>query len=170
MSEKIKKILENHERRISALERLLLKGKVEENLKEIPKRVEIGLEKNMGKLAKSAGIEIDQVKQIYDFEKEDLTLLVEAGGEDVGEKQLRATLVILVGLSYCYEKEEILSGVLGKKLKTLGISLANLARNLDEHPRFVLPVGKPKSTKFQYKITVPGKNEGLKIVRELVVG
>lgn len=148
----------------------LVGEKVEEELKEKPKRVEIGLEKGVEKLAKDAGVTRGQLNQIFDLGKDDLTISVEAGGESDKEKQLRATLVILTGFSYCYRKEEIHSIDLKKKLKILGIPIANLARNLAEYPRFVLSIGKPKSPKFRYKITVPGKREGLRIIRELAGG
>ena len=146
----------------------LVREIVEEELKEKPRRVEIELEKSVEKLAKGAGVTRDRLNKIFGFGKDDLTISVEAGGESNKEKQLRATLVILTGLGYCYGKEEIQSPDLGKRLKILGIPISNLARNLAEHPRFILPLGKPKSPKFQYKITLPGKREGLRIIQELV--
>lgn len=86
-----------------------------------------------------------------------------------GEKQLRATLAILTGLSYCYEREKILSTNLRKRLEVLGIvSLQNLPTNLVKYHQFVLPRGKSGIPKFSYKITVSGKKEGLKLIREFV--
>ena len=152
------------------LTQLLLKEKVEEKLEEKPKRVEIELEKRIEKLAKSASVTIDKLKQIFDFEEDDLILLT-VGEETEKEKQVQATLLILTGLSYCYGKREIVVADLKRKLERLGIAaLQNLSTNLSEYPQFVVPKGKRGSRKFGYKITIPGEKEGLTIIRKLVEG
>lgn len=140
----------------------LIREKVEEEL-EKPKRVEIGLEKRIEKLAKDAGVTVGQLKHIFSF-KDDLGLLVVGEGTDK-EKQLQATLLILTGFSYHYGKEEILSIDLKRRLRKLGIrALGHLTENLSEYSRFILP--KIRGSASTYEMTVRGKEEGLKIIKE----
>lgn len=149
----------------AVLTQLLLTERAKEKL-EKPTHIEIGLEKRIEKFAKDADVTVDRLKHVFHFKKDDLALLM-VSGEKQREQQMRATLLILTGLSYCYERGEILASDLRKKLKKLDIGLANLATNLARHRQFVLPEGESGSHAFTYLITEPGKKEGLRIIREL---
>ena len=148
----------------AVLTQLLLREKVEEKL-EKPKRVEIGLEKRVERLAKDVSVTEEKLKNVFNFEEKNLDPIAPVKGS-WQEKQLKATLVILTGLSYCYEKDEILSTHLKGKLGNLKIgSLSQLGPTLLEHPQLIVSKGEGRGT--SYKITVPGKKEGLKIIKEL---
>jgi len=158
-----KKKLEEHEERIRKLESFL------EQKKEKPiKKVGIDIGADIGKLSKDAGINEEQLRHVFDFEKEDLSLIVTVEGKSEIEKQFKATVCILTAYHYCYNSDEIKSQGLRKKLEWLGIkSLVNLSSNLANYKQFVLPKGKPGSPKFSYKITFPGIKRGLEIIKEL---
>lgn len=160
---KIKKMLEEHEKRIGKLESVL--GQEE---RKPPKEIGLDIEKCI-KLSKDAGITEEQLRCVFDFEEVDLSLITTMlGGKNEAEKQFRATASILTTFHYCYNKDEIRSQDLRKKLEWLGIkSLANLSINLANYKQFILPKGKPKSPEFAYKITYPGIKKGLEIIKEL---
>ena len=148
----------------------LMKEKIKEGLKERPEHIEIGPKgDSIKKLAKDANITIDQLRQIFDFEEEDLTLLTEIIGKNEEERQFKATLLMLTGLSYCYGREEILSPDLKERLARLDIrSLTNLSANLRKYRQYILLKGRPGDPRARYKITGPGKRKGLGMILELI--
>lgn len=159
----IKKKLEEHEGRIKKLESFL------EHQKERPKKETVaGIEEGIEKLSQDTGISKEQLRYVFEFEKEDLVLITAIEGKNESEKQFKATICILTAYHYCYDSDEIKSQDLRKKLQWLGIaSLVNLSTNIAEYKQFILPKGKPKSKEFSYKITLPGIKKGLKIIKEL---
>lgn len=151
----------------AVLTRLLLEEGIEEEVIKKPKP-EIELKAKIENLAKDAGLTEEQLKHVFNFEENDLDLIAPIKGS-WQEKQLKTTVTILTGLRYCYEKDKILSTHLKRKLENLGIgSLSQLGPTLSEHPQLIIPRGKGRFT--SYKITEPGKKEGLKIIKELVEG
>ncbi len=118
------------------------------------------------KLAHVLQITIDEIYNIISFEGEDnFTFLFEIGGKGEPDKQLRATLCLLTVLYHCFGKDEISSKILNQKLQFWGIkSLSHISNNLKKYKNFLIPKGKAGSSKFSYKITRPGLNEGLKIL------
>jgi hypothetical protein len=160
---KIKKKLIEHEERIIRLE-----SSLEQKKEKLIKEVGFDTEASMEKLSKEAGISKEQLRHVFDLEKEDLKLKTTVDGKNWGEKQFKATVCILTAYHYCYSRDEIKSQDLRKKLALLGIrSLENLSSNLAEYKQFILPKGKPKSKNFVYKITYPGIYKGLEIIKEL---
>jgi hypothetical protein len=150
----------------AVLTQLLQTERAKEKL-EKPTHVEIGLDKRIEKFAKNIGVTIDQLKQIFDFEEDNLILIKEPVGTQE-EKQVQATLLILTGLSYCYEKEQTLATDLKRMLDQSGIDLKNLSTNLKKYRQRIIPRGMQGSHNFTYKITGPGKSEGLRLIREFI--
>jgi len=160
---KIIKRLEDNEKRIIALEEILRKNKGKPM-----KKFDINAEECFQKLSKAVGIDKGKIKYIIDFEESDFFILVNIKGDSAAEKQINATLCILTIYNYCYETKEIESEILKNKLENLGItSLGNLNINLKKFRNFIIPRGKPRSHNFSYKITIPGINRGLEIIKEL---
>jgi len=159
---KIKKAVEDHEKRIEKLESVLGQGKGKP-----AEEIGIDIEKGIEILSKDAGITKEQLRCIFDFEKEDLNLIINIVGKNEAEKQFKTTLCILTAYHYCYGRDETRSQDLRKKLEWLGIkSLGILSVNLAKYKQLILPKGKPKSPEFRYKITYPGIRKGLEIIKE----
>ena len=158
---KIKKKLEKHERRIIQLEESL----TQKREKKIEKD---NFEKKLEKFSIEAKISKEQLRHVFDFEEEGLRLIKTIEGKVESEKQIKATLCILTAYHYCYDSDEIRSQDLRKKLEWLGIgSLVNLSTNLANYKQFIIPKGKPSSSKYSYKITYPGIKRGSEIIKEL---
>jgi len=156
---KISKILEDHEKRIRELENIAKKNRF---------KPPADLNERIKKLFVDVGISEEQLRYVFDFEEDDLNLITSVEGKSEGEKQLSATLCILTGYEYCYGRDTIKSQILRDKLEKLGIrSLANLSTNLSKYPNYIISKGKRKSPNFMYKLTYPGKNEGLRIIKSL---
>jgi hypothetical protein len=159
----IKKILENHEKRIKEIETRF--GQKEEKPIE---KIGVDIEEGIKSLSKEAGINEEQLRNVFDFEKSDLRLITTIGGENETEKQFKAAVCILTAYHYCYGRDEIKSQELRKKFEWLGItSLVNLSANLAKYKQFLIPKGKLKSPDSGYKITLPGIKEGLKNIKKL---
>lgn len=162
----IKKILEKHEERITKLENFI-QVKEEKPIKEIV----VDREERMEELSSKVGITKERLRCVFDFDKDDLTLIVDIEGKNEGERQLKAAVCILTAYHYCYARDTVKSQDLRKKLQWLGIkSLANLSSNLSEYKQFIIPKGKSKSKDFSYKITLPGLKKGTEIIKELSGG
>lgn len=126
------------------------------------------LDEKAAKLAEDANITLEKLQSILYFNLKDITLLVSFEGKNEFEKQIEATLVILTSSAYLYDKEEIASIELKSKLKNLGIkSLIDLSTNISKCKRDIIREGKRGSHNYRYKLTVPGKNKGLKIIHKL---
>lgn len=161
----IKQKLEEHEQRIGKLESFLRQGEGKPT-----KEISADIERHIEELSKDAGITEEQLRCIFDFEKADLNLITTVEGKNEAEKQFKATVCILTAYHCCYDRDEIRSQDLRKKLEWLGIkSLGNLSVNLANHKLFILPKGKTKSPEFSYKITYPGIKKGLEIIKELTM-
>lgn len=159
----IKQKLEEHEQRIGKLESFLRQGEGKPT-----KEISADIERHIEELSKDAGITEEELRCVFDFEKEDLNLITTVEGKNEAEKQLKATICILTAYHYCYGRDEISSQDLRKKLQWLGIkSLQTLSSSLTNYKQLILPKGKPKSPKFAYKITYPGIKKGLEIIKEL---
>jgi len=152
--EKIWKKLNNFEERIKLIEDLF---------KKTPDLKEVGNEYDQ--LLAETGINIDVLKEIVYFDDSGFTIITEVTGKDNKEKQINATLLILTINDICYGNNSVKSQDLKAKLEYLGIrSLVNLSTNLKTIKNYIIPDGKSGSLDYSYKITLPGKKEGLRIL------
>jgi hypothetical protein len=161
MDEEIKKILEDHETRIARLEKNQLK-KEEGRPSSIPTKI------TKDKLLQESGLNDDQIQSIFLFGDTDISLIIPPEGSD-REKQLAATLSILTAYNYCLNKNEIKASELLVNLKMLGIGLlTHLAETLKKEPRYIQFKRKGRKKDTVYKITYPGLERGLEIIRQLL--
>lgn len=155
--------LEEHEKRICTLEELCSRAKT--------KSIREGYgdsEQRLREFSEEIGIDVEQLKYVFHFGEEDLTLIAVIKGKKENERQLKATLCILTGYHYYYGEDEIRSQELRKKLRWSGIrSLTNLNSNLKRHRELLIPKGKPGSPEFRYQIIYPGIKKGIEIIKEL---
>jgi len=126
------------------------------------------LEEKIKKLCDDAKIERRDFDDIFFIKENQINILVPIDGKKESDKHLKVVLLILTVNDYLLETDFIKSSDLGKILKKLGISsIVNLSTNLSKKRKFLLPEGKAKSKNFGFRITIPGKYEGLKIIKEL---
>ena len=152
--EKIWKKLNNLEERIKLIEDMFIKTP---DIKEVVNEYD--------ELLAETGINIDVLKEIVYFDDSGFTIITEVTGKNNKEKQINATLLILTINDICYGNNSVKSKDLKAKLKYLGLrSLGNLSINLRTIKNYIIPVGKSRSPDYSYKITLPGKKEGIRIL------
>ena len=102
------------------------------------------------------------------FEEGNFKIITEIDGKNNKEKQLNATLLILTINDICYGINKIRSQELRNMLEYLGIrSLVNLSTNLKTMKNYIISDGKKASSEYGYKLTLPGKREGIKLLTDL---
>lgn len=154
----IKKKLEEHEKRISSLERLMLK------FEEKPAPIK---EPGFEKLARKVGVDVEKIKGLFDIENSTLTLL-KAIGKDVKEKTQKISLVVLLGYKYILGSERVSATELRRNVAENRIPLDNFARHLNGIiPSLIRRIGKKKSPKTAYRLTPMGEAEAKDIIKEL---
>lgn len=161
--QKIEKKLENIETRLSKLEKILTQDK-----KQFKRDIPMQLQECLNKLSRKAGISKDQLKNIYHFDEKTIIPLTKAKGTTLKETQFKNTLAILTVYHFCYGKDSIRSQQLRKMLERIEIgSLTNLGKNLLSYKKYLIGEGKTRSPDFTYKITHPGIQKGIKIIKEM---
>ena len=137
---------------------------IEDSVKKTPNIVDIGNEYE--KLITETGINQTMLNEIVYFEEGDFTILSEFPGKNNKEKQTKATLLILTINDICYGVNRMRTQDIKNKLEYMGIgSLTNLSKNLKTLKSYLIPDG--KSSESGYKITLPGKKEGVRILNDL---
>jgi len=162
MEEEIEKRFREIEKRLD-----LLEGAPKEKLKV---KTSENLEAKIKRLCEEAEITIENFYHIFFIEdNSDILLLKVPNGKNEAEKQHKISLLLLTASEYLFNQDFMKSSELIKKLEKLGVkSLVNLSTNLSKHRQFFIPRGKPKSKNFGFQITIPGKKEGLNIIKELL--
>jgi hypothetical protein len=123
---------------------------------------------NNSDLEKRLNLPVEKINNLIHFENNDVVLLFNIPGKSNNEKQINATLLILTLTKLKFNKDEIASKELTKKLKTLGIgSLSILSNNLKQQRQYFVTSGAKGSINFSYKITIPGLNKGIELFKNL---
>jgi len=162
--QKIYRILNNHERRIRELEKIISKLR-DTSISEIKK--EIIKVPSFQKLSRKIGVPESVLERLFDIEDESITLL-DIIGESHKERTQNATLVVLLAYKYVFNREEVLAREIKRNIAELGISLANFPRYLNEIiPTFIRRKGKPRSPKTTYKLTLQGEVRAKEILKTL---
>lgn len=154
----IKKELKDHRKRISELESLIKTKEL-----EILKKSEDGVQR----LAKKVNISEEKIREIFDFEDEILTL-VKVIGENPKEKIQNASLLVLLGYKYCFNKNEVFSQEIRRNVGENGIPLENFVTYLNELvPSSVRRKGKSKSPKTTYRLIAFGESKARELIKKL---
>lgn len=129
--------------------------------------------KGIEELKKVVEVDGDALNHIFDFDDKDVRIIYHIASETTTEsiKQYRATILYLTILKFCYSTNEICSKELRRKLEDIGLtkSLVNLSTNLKSYQtQIVHKKGERGNTDTSYKLTIPGEQEGVKIIKELV--
>lgn len=150
--------LEDYGKRISELEN---SGKTKKL--EIPEKFEDEIQQ----LTKKVNISEEKIKEIFDFENDTLTL-VKIIGSNVKEKIQNATLLVLFGYKYRFNKVEVLSQEIRRNVSENGIPLENFATYLNNLvPSSVRRKGKSKSPKITYRLIPSGEFKAKELIKKL---
>lgn len=156
-----KKKLEEHDKRIQELERIV-SGKIKEERYKASKSSE-----EVKKLAEKIKIPKENIKEVFDLEKNSLTL-VKITGQNDREKTKNATLLILLGYKYFFGQEGVLSKEIRRNIAENRIPLNNFSTYLHEiTPSLIRRKGKLKSPKTTYRLVPFGEAEAKQLLKEL---
>lgn len=128
------------------------------------------IEEGMKKLAEDAGINIEELKNIYEFDGRRPILIAGISGKNNRETVQSASLLILISLEYVYGEKEVAATVLRDAVKNVGASINNLSTDINDIRNQILRLGKERSPDTRYKLTTPGRKEALKFIKKIVEG
>ncbi len=160
---------------ISGLETRPIGTDVEKNKENQPvgtdlERSSIG---DLIQLAKKTGLSEDELKDLFDMSADGIQLTSAGSLEgSVAEKQQEVVISYLTAAYYCYGKDRESADFLRELCENLGIvdKGKNFSRNLASVSGMISPIGKRKSAQKLYKITILGREEGLKLIKRLAKG
>ena len=156
----IKNFLQHHEERLSKLEGLF------QSKPPLEKRRAVGIKE----LVKKTGVSEEKIKELFDFEKDSLTVLTSLDklGKNDKERTKNITLLTLLGYKYFFGKDEIFSQEIRRNVAENNVPLNNFGSYLNELvPSFIRRKGKLKSPKTTYKSTVLGISKARELIKKL---
>jgi hypothetical protein len=146
---RIRQVLEDHEKRIRALE--------QNHPSSSPEVVSPKSEASIDALARKTGTDPDNIRKLFEI-KEDTLTLSKVVGKDQREQTRDISLLVLLGYKYFSNKEEVLAGEMRRNVAENGVPVDNFARYLNEMiPSLVHRKGKSKSHKITYKLSPLGE-------------
>ncbi len=125
------------------------------------------------RLAKKTGLSEDELKDLFDISADGIQLISTGPLKgSVAEKQQEVAISYLTAAYYCYGKDRESADFLRELCENLGIvdKGKNFSRNLASVSGMISPIGKHKSAQKLYKITILGREEGLKLIKRLAKG
>jgi len=152
------KIVKDHESRLTSLEQLVQKGTDQE------KKL-IG--HNLEMLSQQAGISIEKLNELFDFESEKLTIL-KLKGKDTKDKTLNLSLIVLFAYKYYFGKDDLKTQELRRNAQENGLSVGHFGDYLNELiPMYIRRIGKARSVSILYRITGPGETKAKELFKEM---
>lgn len=125
------------------------------------------------RLVENAGINMDDLSRVIDFTSDNFHIIANVPGDNEGDKQRNAALILLTANFYCRNQREMLSMDLRDAMKDLCISsLVNMATNLGvkSNKIYLRREGIQGSKNTKYIVTTPGIQKGLELIRSLAKG
>jgi hypothetical protein len=156
---KIKEMLEDHERRIRSLE----------GNPPAPRQRVASLEgeANIDELARRIGVDSNKIMEVFDIEQNSLTLVKAIEGNDI-QRTRHISLLVLLGYKHIFNSEDLLAGELRRNVAENGVPLDNFSTSLDGIiPSLVRRKGEAGSHKTTYKLTNPGEAQAADILKKL---
>lgn len=140
-----------------------------EKKKEIPEPERITVTANpkgIEDLAKDLGIEQERLHRLFEFEEKEIHILDALKGSTESKTQFNTALAYLSTSYYYFRQQEIESGKLSRIMEDLGIgALSHLHRNLGKDRKMLIPK-KSKKRVDTYRITRPGIERGVFLIKE----
>ena len=143
--------------------RQLLKD-ISKNNKTVVEEIEaVPTSINIDEIARKIGIDETKLRELFDIGQNKIYLLGDATGTNASDKVKNASLMILTLYDYIFGRA-MKTTELREALKNAGLPLENLGTILKEERSLIIRIGKPKSPNMEYRLTQPGKREGLKLI------
>lgn len=163
MNEEVKDLqdkLQDHEKRIAALEQLVGDKKTEAQL--------FGNEgMNIEKLASKIGIPSDRLNEVFDIEGNILTVIKYIGDKD-RDKTQNISLLTMLGYKYFFQQEDVLSQEIRRNVAENNIALNNFGTYLNElSPSLLRKKGELRSPKTAYRLTVLGEAKAKELIKNI---
>jgi len=166
--QKLVGIVEEHEKRLLGIEKLLgstaslapsaLTGD------SVSQNAELGKEKLAKKVQRTTE-EIDMLFEI-DGDSSTITKLPSGNAKQITHK---GTVAMLVGFKYLLKADTIPAKELKRIFASHRVPLENFATYLNEiTPKWILRKGKTRSNKTTYKLTYAGEAEGFEVIKDLL--
>jgi hypothetical protein len=145
------------------------KKATEKKRKEEPEPEKITLTANpqgIEDLAKDIGIEQERLHRLFEFEDQEIHMLEALKGATESKTQLNTALAFLITRYYYFSEQEMESGKLSRIMEDLGIgAISHLHTNLSKD-RKLLIAKKKKKRIDTYRITRPGIEKGVLLLKE----
>lgn len=116
-------------------------------------------------LAKACETNIEQIRDVFEFENEEFAILKKIPGDNTAEKQINASLCILTAWAKGMNVPWLKVIDLGKAIKEIPLSTKHLGENITKTEYFVR---KGNSKGAKYHITTAGLNEGIRLIKKLI--
>jgi predicted RNase H-like nuclease (RuvC/YqgF family) len=159
---KIREKLEEHEKRITYLEKFFAEPKKSESIRTEKSSIPIS------KWAEKLSISKDRIEELFDIENDSLTL-VKVSGKDDKEKTKNVTLLALLGYKYLLGKNDILSQELRRNVAENRIPVNNFATYINDiTPSLIRRKGVARSPKTTYKLQSLGEAEAKQLLKEVI--
>jgi len=126
------------------------------------------LDEKVDSLANKMDLEVEDLKSIFDFEKDQPYLIKDLPGSKNIEKQHKFVTMYLTVLKYCYNQEKIKSSKLKEIAEDKEFMDTHFGNNIKNYTPYIRTMGKRRGTK--YKITHPGTKKGMDFIKKLVEG
>ena len=133
------------------------------------------LDEGVKKLAAIANVNEEQLRHVFEFTKGKPILIRPVDGP--AEERIRSVcLLTLVAYETVYGNGEIQSSVIKQHMQDTGIIVGTdfgskmLNACKSNAKSYAIPIGERKSPKLAYRLTMPGRQEGLRLIKELAGG
>lgn len=123
---------------------------------------------NPTKLIEATKLTAEQLGNVIDFDEGNFHVVATIPGKSYADQQKNAALLVLTANYYCSGEREYDAGKLRKRLEDLGIkSLMNMATILKNYENHFVKKGDAGSRSTVYRITNPGLQEGINLMKRL---
>ncbi|SRR6266571_857546 len=122
----------------------------------------------IGYLANQVQSDEDGLRRVIHFGDDSPVVIQAVGGNTRTEQQRRALLILGTVLDLVYERPEVGIGLYGELLRKSNVPEQRLDVVMPTLRGRFISKGAGRAT--SYEITVPGRNDGLALLRELVAG
>ncbi len=169
MDEEIKKEFEKVWKKLGDIEGKINEKNFSQEKQELKSPEDNNFEEKILKFCNELDIERKDFDLICYLRNKEIFLLKPIEGKNESERQVKTSLVLLTIKDSLFDDDFIGSSEISTVLMKLGIkSISNLSTNLNKERRFFIPEGVKASKKFGFRITVPGKIEGKKIIKSFL--
>ncbi len=129
------------------------------------------IEEGIKKLAVAVNVTDEQLKSVFEFANEKPILIAIIEGMQK-EKMKKICLVILTAYEFAYGEECIMTAIMKSHMEDAGVTVStSFGSTLTQACKgLIITIGTKYSPNTAYKLTTPGRKEGLRLIKELAEG